>query len=127
MENSRKLIARVLRTSGLRVVMIGKHADKLRLARLAASRPHSLAGVCRAPRMRLLWSSKRQAHLRVSQWRSKSPPRAATLVLKSTFHGAADIETWQDRREGVNRRRLALRPFRLRSLCCAREASIRAC
>ena len=30
-----QLIARVLRASGLRVVMIGKHASKLRLARLA--------------------------------------------------------------------------------------------
>jgi len=29
------LIARALRTSGLRVVMIGKHAGKLRLARIA--------------------------------------------------------------------------------------------
>jgi alcohol dehydrogenase len=89
-----QLIARVLRASGLRVVMIGKHASKLRLAHLADIQTERLSSP-RAPR-------SNQFSLTVEATGSPSGlalaqritvPRG-TVVLKSTFHGAADVETW---------------------------------
>ena len=89
-----QLIARVLRAAGLRVAMIGKHAKKLRLARLA-----DIATVMvTSPRAR----RSNQFSLTVEATGSPSGlvlaqqitvPRG-TLVLKSTFHGAANVETW---------------------------------
>jgi len=89
-----QLIARVLRASGLRVVMIGKHASKLRLAHLADIRTERVSSA-RAQR-------SNQFSLTVEATGSPSGltlaqritvPRG-TLVLKSTFHGAANVETW---------------------------------
>src|ERR1700737_2795039 len=89
-----QLIARVLRTSGLRVVMIGKHASKLRLARLAgiataqsgtrASRPANVFTL-------VVEATGSPSGLAMAQ--QITAPRG-TLVLKSTFHGAAPVETW---------------------------------
>jgi len=89
-----QLIARVLRAAGLRVVMIGKHEGKLRLARIA-----DIATVkVTSPRAH----RSNQFSLTVEATGSSSGltlaqqitvPRG-TLVLKSTFHGAADVETW---------------------------------
>jgi alcohol dehydrogenase len=89
-----QLIARVLSAAGLRVVMIGKHASKLRLARLANIQTERVS----SPRAR----RSNQFSLTVEATGSPSGlalaqqitvPRG-TLVLKSTFHGAADVETW---------------------------------
>lgn len=89
-----QLIARVLRAAGLRVVMIGKHASKLRLARLADIAAVKVA----SPRAQ----RSNQFSLTVEATGSPSGlalaqqitvPRG-TLVLKSTFHGAANVETW---------------------------------
>ena len=89
-----QLIARVLRTAGLRVVMIGKHASKLRLARLADIQTERVS----SPRAR----RSNQYSLTVEATGSPSGltlaqqiavPRG-TLVLKSTFHDAAHVETW---------------------------------
>src|SRR6202521_942824 len=89
-----QLIARVLRAAGLRVVMIGKHAGKLRLAHLAGIETEQSGS-----------RTSRRANaftLRVEATGSPSglamaqqiiAPRG-TLVLKSTFHGAAPVETW---------------------------------
>jgi threonine dehydrogenase-like Zn-dependent dehydrogenase len=89
-----QLIARVLRATGLRVVMIGKHEDKLRLARVA-----DIATVkVTFPRAQ----RSNQFSLAVEVTGSPSGlalvqritvPRG-TVVLKSTFHGAANVETW---------------------------------
>jgi len=89
-----QLIARVLRAAGLRVVMIGKHASKLRLARLAG-----IAAVkVTSPR------AQRSNEFSLTVEATGSPSGLAlaqritvprgTVVLKSTFHGAADVETW---------------------------------
>jgi alcohol dehydrogenase len=87
-------IARVLRAAGLRVVMIGKHASKLRLAHLADIQTERLS----SPRAQ----RSNQFSLTVEATGSPSGlalaqhitvPRG-TVVLKSTFHGAADVETW---------------------------------
>ena len=89
-----QLIARVLQAAGLRVVMIGKHASKLRLARLADIQTERVSSL-RAHR-------SNQYSLTVEATGSPSGlalaqqitvPRG-TLVLKSTFHGAANVETW---------------------------------
>lgn len=89
-----QLIARVLQVAGLRVVMIGKHEAKLRLAR-----PADIATVkVTSPRAQ----RSNQFSLTVEATGSPSGlamaqqiavPRG-TLVLKSTFHGAANVETW---------------------------------
>ena len=89
-----QLISRVLLAAGLRVVMIGKHASKLRLARLA-----DIATVkVTSPRAR----RSNQFSLTIEATGSPSGlalaqritvPRG-TVVLKSTFHGAANVETW---------------------------------
>jgi alcohol dehydrogenase len=89
-----QLVARVLRAAGLRVVMIGKHTSKLRLARLADIATMKVA----SPRAR----RSNQFSMTVEATGSPSGlalaqrvtvPRG-TLVLKSTFHGPADVETW---------------------------------
>jgi alcohol dehydrogenase len=89
-----QLIARVLRASGLRVVMIGKHASKLRLARAAGIRTMALS----SPRARrsnefslTVEATGSPSGLALAQ--QLTVPRG-TLVLKSTFHGAANVETW---------------------------------
>jgi len=46
-----------------------------------------------------------------------------TLVLKSTFHGAAPVENVADRRERDHRRRVALRAFR-QSIALLRSGKI---
>jgi len=89
-----QLIARVLHASGLRVVMIGKHENKLRLAGVAGIATLNVT----TPRAR----RSNQFSLTVEATGSPSGlalgqqitvPRG-TLVLKSTFHGAANVETW---------------------------------
>jgi alcohol dehydrogenase len=89
-----QLIARVLRAAGLRVVMIGKHASKMCLARLADIATAKVT----SPRAQ----RSNQFSLTVEATGSPSGltlaqritvPRG-TVVLKSTFHGVADVETW---------------------------------
>ncbi len=89
-----QLIARALRAAGLRVVMIGKHASKLRLARLARITTVKVASA----------SAHRSNQYSLTVEATGSPSGLAlaqditvprgTVVLKSTFHGAAEIETW---------------------------------
>jgi alcohol dehydrogenase len=89
-----QLIARVLRASGLRVLMIGKHAEKLRLARLAGVATAKLASPAArgASAFRLtVEATGSPSGLALAQ--QITAPRG-TLVLKSTFHGAANVETW---------------------------------
>src|SRR3984893_2005306 len=89
-----QLIARVLRAAGLRIVMIGKHASKLHLARFAniatvkvtsprARRPDSFTLTVEA--------TGSPSGLAFAQ--EIAMPRG-TLILKSTFHGATHVETW---------------------------------
>jgi alcohol dehydrogenase len=92
-----QLIARVLRAAGLRVVMFGKHANKLALARRAGVSAVRVGSDREGAR-----SVERRYSLVVEATGSPSgfaraqqltAPRG-TLVLKSTFHGAAPVETW---------------------------------
>src|SRR6202051_1227323 len=93
-----QLVARVLRAAGLpaglRVTMIWKHEEKLRLARLAgiATVKVTSPSASRADAFTLtVEATGSPSGLALAQ--QITAPRG-TLVLKSTFHGAADVETW---------------------------------
>jgi threonine dehydrogenase-like Zn-dependent dehydrogenase len=92
-----QLIARVLRAAGAKVTLYGKHQPKLRLARLAGiatkevrGDPSDLKSVKENYRL-VVESTGSPGGLTLAQHMTE--PRG-TLVLKSTFHGAAPIETW---------------------------------
>src|SRR5206468_547048 len=92
-----QLIARVLRTAIPRVVMYGKHGKKLALARRAGIATKKVRGDADDLR-------RMQEQFRLVVEATGSPTSLAlaqqmtlprgTLVLKSTFHGAAPVETW---------------------------------
>jgi threonine dehydrogenase-like Zn-dependent dehydrogenase len=89
-----QLIARVLRAAGLRVVIIGKHEEKLRLARPAgiATLKLTFPRAHRSNQFSLtVEATGSPSGLALAQ--QITVPRG-TLVLKSTFHGPANIETW---------------------------------
>lgn len=89
-----QLIARVLHASRLRVLIIGKHAEKLRVARSAGIATAKLNSP-RASRVDVfsltIEATGSPSGLALAQQITR--PRG-TLVLKSTFHGAANVETW---------------------------------
>jgi threonine dehydrogenase-like Zn-dependent dehydrogenase len=92
-----QLIARVLRTAVPRVVIYGKHTDKLVLARAAGIETRKVRG--NASDFKKI---KEQYRLVVEATGSPGGLMLAqlmteargTLILKSTFHGAAAVETW---------------------------------
>jgi len=92
-----QLIARVLRTALPRVVMYGKHASKLALARRAGIATKKVRGDDSD-----LKRAKESFRLVVEATGSPSGLALAqrmteargTLILKSTFQGAAAVETW---------------------------------
>jgi threonine dehydrogenase-like Zn-dependent dehydrogenase len=89
-----QLIARVLRASGVRVVMIGKHANKLAFAHLAgiATLRSSSRVAQRANAFTLVVEATGSPSGFIMAQQITAP--RGTLVLKSTFHGAAPVETW---------------------------------
>jgi alcohol dehydrogenase len=93
-----QLIARVLHAAGsrvgLRVRMIGKHEAKLRLACLAGIETANVksAAARQADKFTLtIEATGSPSGLALAQ--QITAPRGV-LVLKSTFHGAANVETW---------------------------------
>ena len=92
-----QLIARVLRTAISRVVMYGKHEKKLALARGAGIVTKKVRGdasdLKRAQdKFRLVVEATGSpTGLALAQYMTEA---RGTLVLKSTFHGAAPVETW---------------------------------
>jgi alcohol dehydrogenase len=92
-----QLIARVLRTVLPIVVMYGKHDEKLELARGAGIETRRVHGDARDLRSvketyaLLVEATGSPTGLALAQ--QMTEPRG-TLVLKSTFHGAAPVETW---------------------------------
>ncbi len=92
-----QLVARVLRRKLQRVVMYGKHQNKLALARSAGVKTKRIRGNSSDAKQ-----IKQSYRLVVEATGSPSglafaqqitEPRG-TLILKSTFHGAAPVETW---------------------------------
>ena len=92
-----QLIARVLRTQLSRVVLYGKHSEKLALARHAKIETQKVRGnIGDVKRVKekfglLVEATGSPTGLALAQ--EMTEPRG-TLVLKSTFHGAAPVETW---------------------------------
>ena len=92
-----QLIARVLQTRIPRVVLYGKHANKLALARRAGIQTKTVHGDARdLKRIKetyglLVEATGSPSGLALAQ--QMTEPRG-TLVLKSTFHGASPVETW---------------------------------
>jgi len=92
-----QLIARVLRTVLPHVVMYGKHEEKLALARRAKIETRRLRGNAsdlkhvKEDFALLVEATGSPTGLALAQ--QMTEPRG-TLVLKSTFHGAAPVETW---------------------------------
>jgi threonine dehydrogenase-like Zn-dependent dehydrogenase len=92
-----QLIARVLLTRIPRVVMYGKHAKKLALARRAGIETKRVRGDAsdlkniKETFPLIVEATGASTGLALAQ--QLTEPRG-TLVLKSTFHGAAPVETW---------------------------------
>jgi threonine dehydrogenase-like Zn-dependent dehydrogenase len=92
-----QLIAIVLQATGCQVTLFGKHEAKLKLARRLGIKPKKVFGDERD-----LKNVKQQCRLVVEATGSPTGLRLAeelmeprgTLVLKSTFHGVAPVETW---------------------------------
>jgi alcohol dehydrogenase len=92
-----QLIAMVLRAAGTRVVLYGKHASKMAIARRAGVATKRVRGDASD-------LSHVKKHYRLVVEATGSPTGLAlaqrmteprgTLLLKSTFHGAAPVETW---------------------------------
>jgi threonine dehydrogenase-like Zn-dependent dehydrogenase len=91
------LIAMVLRTALPRVVMYGKHETKLQLARRAGIETKKVRGdagdLQRAKENFALLVEATGSPSGLALALQMTEPRG-TLVLKSTFHGAAPVETW---------------------------------
>lgn len=90
-----QLIARVLRTALPRVTMYGRHDRKLALAREAKIstievRGNDLGAI--KPRYRLVVEATGSPSGLALAQRLSEP--LGTVILKSTFHGAAPVETW---------------------------------
>lgn len=92
-----QLVARVLHTKLLNVVMYGKHEKKLALARGAGVKTKPVRGhASDAKRIHenyalVVEATGSPTGLMLAQ--KITEPRG-TLILKSTFHGAAPVETW---------------------------------
>jgi len=92
-----QLIARVLCTAVPRAVMYGKHEKKLALARRAGIATKKVGGDgsdlgrVREKFRLVIEATGSPTGLALAQ--QMTEPRG-TLVLKSTFHGAAPVETW---------------------------------
>lgn len=92
-----QLVARVLRFAGSRVTLFGKHKSKLALARRAGIATVQVAGTTNFWKRRqdgfslVVEATGSSAGLAIAQ--QITAPRG-TLILKSTFHGAAAVETW---------------------------------
>ena len=92
-----QLVARVLRTQLPNVVMYGKHEKKLALARRAGMKTKRVLGSAKDMKRigetygLVVEATGSPSGLALAQ--HVTDPRG-TLVLKSTFHGAAPVETW---------------------------------
>lgn len=92
-----QLVARVLRSAVPRVVMYGKHQKKLALASSARIETKRVQGnasdLKRIPETFALLVEATGSPSGLTLAQHMTAPRG-TLVLKSTFHGAAPVETW---------------------------------
>jgi threonine dehydrogenase-like Zn-dependent dehydrogenase len=92
-----QLIALVLQAAGCEVKMYGKHESKLKLARKAGVATRNVRGdasdLKRVKESYRLVVEATGSPTGLALAQRMTEPRG-TLVLKSTFHGAAPVETW---------------------------------
>jgi threonine dehydrogenase-like Zn-dependent dehydrogenase len=92
-----QLIAMVLKAAGASVVLYGKHASKLALARKAGVATRLVRGdasdLKRVKENYRLVVEATGSPTGLALAQRMTEPRG-TLLLKSTFHGAAPVETW---------------------------------
>jgi len=92
-----QLIAMVSRAAGSRVVLYGKHRSKLALARRAGVATKRVRGdvsdLTRVKENYRLVVEATGSPMGLALAQRMTEPRG-TLLLKSTFHGAAPAETW---------------------------------
>jgi threonine dehydrogenase-like Zn-dependent dehydrogenase len=92
-----QLIARVLQASGTKVTLYGKHETKLAIARSASIATKKVRGdagdVKRVKENYRLVVEATGSPAGLTLAQQMTEPRG-TLLLKSTFHGAAPVETW---------------------------------
>jgi alcohol dehydrogenase len=92
-----QLIAMVLRATGSRVVLYGKYASKLALARRMGVATKKVRGdasdLTRVKETYRLVVEATGSPTGLALAQRMTEPRG-TLLLKSTFHGAAPVETW---------------------------------
>jgi threonine dehydrogenase-like Zn-dependent dehydrogenase len=92
-----QLIASVLRAAGCEVVLYGKHGSKLALARRLGVATQKVRGDATDSKQHkesyplVVEATGSPSGLAFAQHITES---RGTLVLKSTFHGAAPVETW---------------------------------
>jgi threonine dehydrogenase-like Zn-dependent dehydrogenase len=92
-----QLIVRALQVAGTRVTLYGKHDSKLKLARQAGIETKKIRGDAsdlkrvRGSYRLVVEATGSPTGLTLAQ--QMTEPRG-TLLLKSTFHGAAPVETW---------------------------------
>ena len=92
-----QLVGLVLQAAGSRVTLYGKHDEKMKLARREGIATKKVRGDARdLERLKKSYRLVVEATGSPSGWtlaQQMTEPRG-TLVLKSTFHGAAPVETW---------------------------------
>jgi threonine dehydrogenase-like Zn-dependent dehydrogenase len=92
-----QLIARVLHAAGAKVTLYGKHDSKLKLARQAGIATKKVRGdatdLNRVKENYRLVVESTGSPTGLAFAQHMTEPRG-TLLLKSTFHGAAPVETW---------------------------------
>jgi threonine dehydrogenase-like Zn-dependent dehydrogenase len=92
-----QLIARVLQAAGTKVMLYGKHTSKLKLAHQARIATQKVGGdtgdLKRVKESYRLVVEATGSPTGLALAQQMTEPRG-TLLLKSTFHGAAPVETW---------------------------------
>ena len=88
-----QLIARVIATTGCNPVLVGKHADKLRLAAVAGIRTIELNNLKFDSAHRYDYVVEASGSSSGLQLALELTRPRGTIILKSTFHGAVQIDT----------------------------------
>jgi threonine dehydrogenase-like Zn-dependent dehydrogenase len=88
-----QLIARVLATTGCDLTLIGKHADKLRLATAAGIKTVELNNLTIEPAARFDFVVEASGAASGLQLALDLVRARGAIILKSTFHGAVELDT----------------------------------
>lgn len=90
-----QLIARVLATTGCALILIGKHADKLELAAKVGIKTIVLSEVREGPDSRFDFVVEASGAASGLQLALDLVKPRGTIILKSTFHGRVQLDTWR--------------------------------